>query len=702
MQHTLLTHCIRLLPIALIQGILLWVLTDRIEHELWPYQRNDSVLWLYSMLLVAPTLLLFGLVKDQQHAPINKAMVASCALTGAWFIGMLGLYVGFQNMPFHYASELGLVFFVFSMALLSFKFLMYLHYISTGKSPTAYIALKYFRPQLDYQFLLKNAWQDILCFGLALVFTGAVWIVLALWMNLFALIEINYFTELFTSRGFAIPMTTLAFAFGVILVSSMARVITTIANLVQLVVKFLLPVVITMLIMFMLALPIKGLAVFWENGGSVFILGLQAVTLFFVNVVYKDEPWVWPYPVFMHRYVYAGLTLLPVYSAISGYGLTLRIMQYGWTVARVYAVVLMLVLALFACGYLWAIVRQRDWWPQHQSQVNVWGGLVLLACAVLLNSILLDPRKIATASQLARLDSGAVMLEDFDLSYIRFHLARPGYLALQQLKEDLVAADTAPDVVLEIESLYRRTGEAEPFAPLTAAELQAKLNVVSGEPPAPLLETIRRVINDDLIDRNPWVQYHLLPVDLDANGPPEYLLMADNAAATRVKYDQFYLFYQTDPATAAGEQAANGEPAPDAAAAAARAVTESTDTTEAGATTESTSEAAAEVGTAAESASEAAAAGTATESASEAAAAGTATESANEAAAARPWQFQQLSLSPEADMATAAGKAQRAERKAALLSGEFQLHPPRWNFIEVGDQLLHWPSAQTEPGPAVE
>ena len=179
--------------------------------------------------------------------------------------------------------------------------------------------------------------------------------------------------------------------------------------------------------------------------------------LFFVNGVYQDDPGARPYPLFIHRLVYLAVALLPIYSIISCYGLYLRVEQYGWSIDRCWAVLIWAMLALFILGYLWGIVLRRDQWITTLDTVNIFMGLAVLFLMLLVNTPLLDFRKITLASQLARLESGSVQADAFDYGYIYSSLARPGYEALQRLSEAFAA--THPDLarVITARLMYAAT-----------------------------------------------------------------------------------------------------------------------------------------------------------------------------------------------------------------------------------------------------
>ena len=106
------------------------------------------------------------------------------------------------------------------------------------------------------------------------------------------------------------------------------------------------------------------------------------------------------------------------------------------------------------------MVKKRDDWIENLSWVNIRMGLMVLATMLLVNSPLLDFRKISVASQMARLESGAVSYEDFDIEYIKNNLVSPGYDALQALKSDI--KDTQPILALKIENAYSTGGIFKP------------------------------------------------------------------------------------------------------------------------------------------------------------------------------------------------------------------------------------------------
>jgi len=422
-----------MLAIATVQGLALFALYKSVETDSWP---SDAPLWsfpLWTLAIIVPVVVLLSLERG------NQRRVALLTAAFAAVLVFVAAYTGYQATPVDTirASALTGVF-ALSVAIASFKVLMYLQQRASNLP-------------LSYQALFTFSWRNFLVTALGGLFVLAFWAVLGLWGALFRVIEIGFFAELFGRDWFLFPVLSFAFGLGVVIFRELTRVIDNITGLLRGLIKLLLPVVVLVATLFLLALPATGLSVLWATGrGTALLLWLTALTLFFVNAVYqdgRDEP---PYPVAIHRLVYVGLlTLLPV-SAISLYGLALRIDQYGLSVQRCWAVVVWLLLTLFAVGYAWGILRRRDAWPETLARVNTGMGWVMLALLLLANSPLLDFRKLAVRSQFARVESGQIDRSELDFDYFSNNLARPGYLALEQLKAEIGESD--PELLARIEN----------------------------------------------------------------------------------------------------------------------------------------------------------------------------------------------------------------------------------------------------------
>ena len=508
-----------LVLLALLQGLSLYGLHEAIHYDFWPASSPHWLFFLYSVVLILPVSLLLTLEQGLE-VKLLKRLAPFTLLCAA-----LGFYTGLQVIPLSHISYEPLLFvFINSMLLACFKALLYLPHYSNYRNYRS----------LSYPQVFATSWRNFLTLGLALLFTLAVWGVLMLWAALFAVINIEFFTDLFIKPWFYYPTLNLAFAFGIMIFRDQTRVIDSITSILQAMMKFLLVILALVSLLFLATLPVSGLSPLWKTGfGTSLILVLQALLLFFVNAVYQADVQSRPYPLWLHRLIYLSLALLPIYSCIALYGLIVRIEQYGWSVSRCWGVLVWLTLSLFAFGYLWGIVKKRDHWLEPLSRINLAMGWVLLALMVLVNSPLLDFRKITVQDQLARLADGRTIMSDFDFQYFRYDLAKPGYLALMQLKAEHEKVN--PALALKIDTLYRKSNNVfanehiDTMPEQLHAEQQQLLAALQLPQETELPDGVKNQLFAWLKD-NHWQlsrisQYQLQALDLNQDQQQEYLLL---------------------------------------------------------------------------------------------------------------------------------------------------------------------------------
>ena len=520
-----------LILVALVQGLALLLLHQSTELQFWPHNELQWLFSFYSISAVTPTMLLLGLSCGSEKTVYKWTFIFSLAVLAT------GFYIGNQAVPMEHVRYSELLFiFVLTLLVTTFKGLMYVQHFATGAV-------------LSYSRLFQLSWRNFLTLALSLLFTLCFWGVLMLWAALFKAIKIDFFFDLFMERWFFYPALALANGFGVIIFRQQSNIIDTITRIQQALMKFLLVILVFVSLIFLVTLPFTGLEPLWETGGSMLILWMQALMLFFLNAVYQDDPESNPYPLAVHRFIYLGIALLPIYSSISFYGLSLRVEQYGWSISRSWAFLLWTVFALFSLGYLCGILKLKDRWLHQLSWVNVRMGLVVLALMFLVNTPVLDFRKLSLNSQLARLDSGVVSADEFDYSYLRNDLAKPGYVALEALKEKHGSSN--PEIVVLINSLY--ANRATDGIGSSEEVLLSAIEVIGGELPDGLGSAVYSLLSD-----NPWRLnqnhgYYIFSVDLNDDSSQEYVLLEE-----RKGWHQLTLFYRDDDAWANANMSSQG------------------------------------------------------------------------------------------------------------------------------------------------
>ena len=505
-----------MLGISFGQGIALFLLWRALENQVWPSQTPAINFPLWTFVLFWPALMLLSMDKVNLMRSLKATGLFSAVLV------LLAVYVGWQASPHGEFPIESLLFIAIVTGLIAcFKGLMVCQQW-IGQAPRTYDALFTF------------SWRNFLVVALAGAMTMGVNLILFLAAELFSVIGIDFFHELVRKDWFLFPVLSVAFGVGVLIFRRLVGVIDSITSLLEGLMRLLLPLIAAIVVMFLGALPFTGLMPLWETGnGTALLLWLNAFTLFFVNAVYQTGRGL-PYPVIVHRLLSPAIALLPVVSALALYGLYLRIDEYGLTVSRCWAATVFLILVLFSAGYAWCIVRRRTAWPRHLGRVNTVMGWVVLAVMLLVNSPVLDFRSISLTSQLARVEAGEIELREFDFHFAKHHLARPGFLEMQALIEEF--KDFDPELVQSIrEPVRRMPGKTR----LDEIWDRIIYRPESFEAPGGLREAIWRSGPGypDSYDECVLVRVHL-----DADGEPEYVLLAkerdyDRVHAWRYSFD---------------------------------------------------------------------------------------------------------------------------------------------------------------------
>lgn len=512
MDNQLPKHLI--IGLALIQGVVLTLLYRSVEHQMWP---STEPVWLTALATFAISfpLMTFMSITQENTTRLIKYLVAFCLI-----LTLLGGYVGLQQEPIDKVSNFGMVAtFIFTAHIAAFKGLMY-------------VQQRLSNVPFTYGALFKFSWQNFIIFAQCWLFVLIFWGILNLGAGLFAVLEINFFKELLTKDWFIIPVLNLAFGFAIIVFRNIVHTADNIATILKTLIKFLLPALTIVSLGFLVTLPFTGLESLWKTGsGSLLVMWLQALTLFFVNAVYQDEEKSHPYHHIVHRLIYLGVALLPIYSVIAFYGIWLRVDQYGLTVDRCWAMLVNFLLACFSFGYAFAIIKKRDAWLAMSGKVNVAMGLVVLAVMLLVNSPIINFQALTVKSQLARLHSGELTYENFDYQYFDYALGRQGYLALEELKQEL--ATDHPDIIAKIDRMYINIDpDKEPSHTVDTFEKLVTYWPEKQLFPEGLLNAVYKAET-----KSRWAQfeknnYYFIAVDLNDDANNEYVVITENNHST--------------------------------------------------------------------------------------------------------------------------------------------------------------------------
>ena len=496
---------------ALIQGVVLTFLYRSVDSGAWP--ATDPI-WLFSLatfFFVFPWMVFLS-ISDSNVKRVLLACSGFALITAG-----AGAYIGWQQEPVEQLSNYSVGFiFVFTITIASLKALMYVQLWSEHRDVT-------------YGALFTASWRNVLMLLGCGLFTAILFGILFLGGELFAVLGIDFLQALLKESWFNIPLSAFAYCFATVILRKIIRTIDAIESVMTTLVKFLLPVSALVSITFVIAMPFSGLEKLWDTGdGTALLLWLQLLSLLFVNVVYVNQS-TQPYPTWVHRMVYVAMAILPIYTLIAGYGLWLRIDQYGLTVDRCWALLVWFLLGCFSVGYASAIIRERDEWLTLRNKVNVALGLLVMVLMITVNTPLLNFQAMTVTSQFAKLDRTALTYDSLDFDYIANRLGRQGYLALKEL-EASVEKDN-PDLALKISRLYpvysysRRHDENTPDVPLIG---DIDIWPDGTKLPDGLISAIETYNRNDIYWMRNTNSYYLIQVDLNKDNIADYVYLEEN------------------------------------------------------------------------------------------------------------------------------------------------------------------------------
>lgn len=446
------------------QGLGLWLLHEWILKLATP-QQYFSVIWaLYALVITLPLSFMLLPAYRQQRRLWGMAVAYSLLMAGA------AAYSGYQawmsGIPYHQTWELG---FILGCITFSSWFVL-LPFAEHGLCKGQWFS--------DYAFLFSAAWRNWVKLMLAGLFACLFWALLFLLAGLFKVLHVNFLMDLISSRIFAYPVTAITFGVGLSLYAAKEEALVGIYRASLDILGWLLPVVSFILILFLLALPFQGLALLWKTGyATSLMLCLLAWTIFLFNAAWQDATREERFPRWLRRFIGLGLLTMPVYILLCAYSLGLRVTQYGWTIDRVWAALAILIMAIYALGYAWVVLRRSTVWMLQARQVNIVAALFAVTLLILTLTPILDPVRLAVHSQVSRLLDGRTSVSDFDFEYLRLEGRRYGNQVLQELARNtkhehaVLIRQKAEDAM----KVTYRTFKSQGPEPLTHAQLQEQL-----------------------------------------------------------------------------------------------------------------------------------------------------------------------------------------------------------------------------------
>jgi hypothetical protein len=404
--------------LGLIQGVIIALFINFESSE-----SIDQVLLVTSCLSAWGALLFLQLAPDLINKNEGKHKNAWLMLIGYFAIFGLFGYCFLTDVKSSHQAVWGLLLFTGSYILLPFVQLS-----SVGETTVKSWA------GIHYKSLFSHAWCNAILVKFGVLTAFIVWLVLVLWWELFTVIGIDFFEDLFTNKWFAWPVIGTVFGIGIHTAQHHFHIIDNLKRLLLSMCSLLLPLITLLTLSFVASVAFTGLNNVWETGiATPLILVLVFINILLINGASLPQDGATrlalPNNKFLRTLVYVNVVALTVLMLIAGYSSYLRIDQYGWTISRVYLALMVSVMAFYTVPYL-GLLHNRETnfdWLKRSNVLATWGVLILL---LLSHSPWINPVSLTINSQLSRLDQQKISAKDFDYGLFYFELGERGKQAL--------------------------------------------------------------------------------------------------------------------------------------------------------------------------------------------------------------------------------------------------------------------------------
>lgn len=327
----------------------------------------------------------------------------------------------------------------------------------------------------DYPALFLEAWSVVLRGAAAAAFTGLVWLVIYLSDEVLRIVGIDAITRLLAQDVVPMVLTGAVFGLGMAVIYDLSELLS--PYVVLRLFRLFLPVVLAVMVVFLIALPFRGLD--GLAGGlspAALLLTMVAGGVALVSIAIDQADADATQSPLLIRCTQGLALVLPVVAGLAIYAIWLRVADYGWSPERLLILLVAGVGLAYGLVYALAVLRGAGW-MERIRQGNIRMALGIIALAALWLTPLLNAERISAQSQLARFEAGTTGVEALDLYALR-SWGKPGADAIAVLEEKarapgqeaLAAALTGQSggPIIDRDALVATLVAAMPVQPATA------------------------------------------------------------------------------------------------------------------------------------------------------------------------------------------------------------------------------------------
>lgn len=275
-----------------------------------------------------------------------------------------------------------------------------------------------------YEQLFSQSWNIVVRYAAAWLFVALAWGVVGLSDALLNLVGIDVIEWLIEQEPVPYLLTGMALGVALAVVNELSGYVSPFLALRLL--RLLLPVVLGVVVVFLVALPFRGLShLFGEFSAATTLLAMAMGATTLVTTALDAEADRAVHTPTMRVATEWMALLIPALAGLAGLAIWMRVAQYGWTPDRLAAATLAALVMGYGVTYAVAVLRRGDW-GRHIRHANIWMAVIAMGVAALWLTPVFNPQRIATADQLARYRAEKVTAQELDLWTIGREWGRPG------------------------------------------------------------------------------------------------------------------------------------------------------------------------------------------------------------------------------------------------------------------------------------
>ena len=283
----------------------------------------------------------------------------------------------------------------------------------------------------DYPALFLESWSIVLRYAAAGAFTGLVWLVIYLSDEVLRIVGIDVIRRLLDYDVVPMVLSGAVLGLGMAVIYDLAELLS--PYVVLRMFRLFLPVVLAVMVIFLIALPFRGLDGLVSGlSPAMLLLTMVAGGVSLVSIaIDQTDAEATQSPVLL-RSTQAMTLVLPVVASLAFWALWLRVRDYGWTPERVFMSLTAGVAIAYGLVYAVAVLRGAGW-RERIRQGNIRMALAVIGLAALWLTPVLNAERISAQNQLARFDDGRTKLEDLD-TYAISRWGKPGAAVMAELE----------------------------------------------------------------------------------------------------------------------------------------------------------------------------------------------------------------------------------------------------------------------------